>query len=178
MQVRGPLMVEHRVIEQMVGVMQTQLDVIAVGGRVDARVIDDCVDFLRTYADRTHHGKEEDILFRHLSSRPLTLEHRVILEQLIDEHALSRQTTKDLAAANGAHRDGDASSLAAMRDCLRTLVDLYPAHIAREDRVFFPLIRAYVTDDEERAMLAEFDEFDRRMIHEKYRSVARRLAAG
>jgi hemerythrin-like domain-containing protein len=177
MQARGPLMVEHRVIERVVGVLQVQLDGIAVGGRVDTRVIDDCIDFLRVYADRTHHGKEEDILFRHLSSRPLTLEHRVMLEELLDEHGSCRATTKRLAVTNTAHRDGDASSLAAIRDDLRTLVDLYPAHIAKEDKLFFPAITTYLSDDEERAMLAEFGEFDRRMIHEKYRSVARRLAA-
>jgi hypothetical protein len=34
----------------------------------------------------------------------------------------------------------------------------------------------YFTDVEEQAMLGEFWEFDRHMIHEKYRSVARGLA--
>jgi hemerythrin-like domain-containing protein len=178
MQARGPLMVEHRVIEQIVGVLQGQLNGIAVAGRIDSGVIDDCLDFLRVYADRTHHGKEEDILFRRLSGRPLTLEHRALLEELLQEHAICRETTERLAAANGAHRTGDSLSLAAVRDELRTLVDLYPDHIAKEDRVFFPAIAAYLGEDEEQAMLAEFNEFDRHMIHEKYRSLARRLAAG
>jgi hemerythrin-like domain-containing protein len=52
---------------------------------------------------------------------------------------------------------------------LRKLVEFYPKHIEKEDKVFFPAARAYVTDSEDQAMLAEFWEFDRRMIHEKYR---------
>ncbi len=178
MEARGPLMVEHRVIEKVVGAMQVQLDAISAGGRVDRPAIDDMVDFLRTYADRTHHGKEEDILFHHLSSRPLTLQHRVWLEELMDEHALSRQTTAELADANAVHRDGDPSSLAVICTSLKALVDLYPAHIAREDDVFFPAALSYLSSHEEHAMLREFREFDERMIHEKYRAVARRLSGG
>ena len=38
-------------------------------------------------------------------------------------------------------------------------------------KVFFPAARAYFTDKEDQVMLAEFWEFDRKMIHEKYKSV-------
>ncbi|MEA3376748.1 MAG: hypothetical protein U9R72_11205 [Chloroflexota bacterium] len=36
--------------------------------------IDTTVDLLRTYADRTHDGKEKDILFRDLKDRDLSAE--------------------------------------------------------------------------------------------------------
>lgn len=177
MEFRGPLMVEHRVIEQVIGAMKHQLERIRCGADVEVHTIDECVDFLRVYADRTHHGKEEDILFRWLGSRPLTLDHRVLLEELMDEHAVARQATTDLAEAGRLHRHGDASSLTALSTGLTTLVELYPVHIAKEDEVFFPLVRGYVNGDEEEALLGEFREFDRQMIHEKYRSLARSLAA-
>jgi hemerythrin-like domain-containing protein len=54
---------------------------------------------------------------------------------------------------------------------LRKLVEFYPKHIEKEDKAFFPAARAYFTDSEGQAMLAEFWEFDRRMIHEKYESL-------
>lgn len=177
MQARGPLMVEHRLIEQVIRFMTDHLGLISVTGRVDTRAIEECVDFIRVYADRTHHGKEEDILFRRLSRRPLSLQHQTILEELLAEHALARQTTKQLAEANRLHRAGDPSSLAVIRGSLETLVELYPRHIEKEDKVFFPALRAYLTEDEDQAMLAEFWEFDRQMIHEKYRAVAHGLAA-
>jgi hemerythrin-like domain-containing protein len=54
-------------------------------------------------------------------------------------------------------------------------LDFYPKHIEKEDKVFFPASRAYFSDEEDQAMLAEFLEFDRKMIHEKYQSVVETL---
>jgi hypothetical protein len=41
--------------------------------------------------------------------------------------------------------------------------------------MFFPSSRNYFTDEEDQAMLAKFWEFDRKMIHEKYKSVVEGL---
>jgi hemerythrin-like domain-containing protein len=51
------------------------------------------------------------------------------------------------------------------------LLDFYPRHIEKEDRVFFPACRAYFSEAEERAMLEEFRDFDQKMIHRKYKSL-------
>ena len=66
-------------------------------------------------------------------------------------------------------------ALSNISENLRKLVEFYPKHIEKEDKVFFPAARAYVTDSEDQAMLAEFWDFDRRMIHEKYESVVEGL---
>jgi hemerythrin-like domain-containing protein len=47
--------------------------------------------------------------------------------------------------------------------------------IEKEDKVFFSASRAYFSDEEDQAMLAEFWEFDRKMIHKKYQSVVETL---
>jgi len=67
----GPLMREHRLIERMVRLMERELGGISGGKEANPLIIDSAVDFLKTYADRTHHGKEEDILFRALSGKRL-----------------------------------------------------------------------------------------------------------
>jgi hemerythrin-like domain-containing protein len=72
MQSRGLLMIEHRLIERMIFQVKIALGRIPREGGVDPRFIDIVVDFVRTYADRTHHGKEEDLLFGALASRPLS----------------------------------------------------------------------------------------------------------
>lgn len=176
MQARGPLMVEHRLIERMIASMRRALMRIEDVQRVDPRFIDGAVDFIHTYADRTHHGKEEDILFRELDKRPLSAEDRRVMDELIAEHKKGRQVTQSLVAANARYRDGDALVLADIAENLRTLTDFYPGHIEKEDKVFFPAARAYFTAQEEQAMLAEFREFDGKMIHEKYQSVVETLA--
>jgi hemerythrin-like domain-containing protein len=54
-------------------------------------------------------------------------------------------------------------------------VDFYPKHIEKEDKVFFPAARAYFSETEDQTMLAEFMDFDQKMIHEKYKSVVEEL---
>jgi len=171
MQARGPLMIEHRLIERMIALIRDALAQIQSAGKVDPLFVDTAVDFVRMYADRTHHGKEEEILFRDLDKRPLSADDRRVMNELIEDHIFGRQTTKALVDANSRYRNGDETALAVIAEKLKTLVDFYPKHIEKEDEVFFPASRAYFTDEEDQAMLAEFWEFDRKMIHEKYKSV-------
>jgi len=178
MQARGLLMIEHRVIERMIAVINNRLAEIGQAGEIDPVFVDTAVDFIRTYADRTHHGKEEDILFRDLGGRPLSDEDRRVMEELIEEHTMARRTTKSVIEANARYRGGEGSALSDLAAGLKTLVDFYPKHIAKEDKIFFPAARTYFTDEEDQAMLSEFWEFDRKMIHEKYRSVVEGLERG
>ena len=107
--------------------------------------MDIAVDFIRVYADRTHHGKEEDILFRELKNKPLSAEDRRVMNELIEEHVFGRQTTKALVEANTRYRNGDETALADIADKLQTLIEFYPKHIEKEDKVFFPSSRTYFT---------------------------------
>ena len=175
MQARGPLMIEHRLIERMLSVVKGVLTKIESGDKVDPVFVDITVDFIRVYADRTHHGKEEDILFRELNNKPLNTEDRQIMNELIEEHVFGRQTTNALVEANTRYRNGDDTALSEIASKLQTLTEFYPKHIEKEDKVFFPSSRNYFTDEEDQAMLAEFWEFDRKMIHEKYKSVVEGL---
>ncbi len=171
MQARGALMIEHRLIEQMIGIIKNVLERIVATQKADSLFIDTVADFIRTYADRTHHGKEEDILFQEMSKRTLSPEDLRVMNELIEEHKLGRQTTRALVEANIRYRNGDASALTRITRHLNTIVEFYPKHIEKEDKVFFPASRTYFTEQEDQAMLTAFWEFDRKMIHEKYRSV-------
>ena len=72
MKPRGPLMIEHRLIEKMLKAMDREAAKIRRDKKVDPVLIDTAVDFIRVYADRTHHGKEEDILFKELAKKTMT----------------------------------------------------------------------------------------------------------
>ena len=177
MQARGPLMIEHRLIERMLSLIKDALVQIESNQKVDPLFVDTAVDFIRMYADRTHHGKEEDILFRDLDKRPLSAEDQRMMKELVEEHLFGRQTTKALVEANTRYRNGDKSALPDIVRSLQTLAEFYPKHIEKEDKIFFPASRSYFTEKEDQAMLAEFREFDAKMIHEKYRSVVEGLKA-
>jgi hemerythrin-like domain-containing protein len=175
MQARGPLMIEHRLIERMILAIKDVLAKIEAKQKVDPVFVDTAVDFIRMYADRTHHGKEEDILFRELEKKELSDQDRRIMTELIEEHVFGRKTTKALVDANTRYRNGDDAALTGITENLQTLAEFYPKHIRKEDEVFFPASRAYFSDEEDQAMLAEFWEFDRKMIHEKYKTLVEGL---
>jgi hemerythrin-like domain-containing protein len=63
------LVQEHRIIERMVPPIKKELTRMKETKEVDPNLIDVTVDFIRTYADHCHHGKEEGILFRELAKK-------------------------------------------------------------------------------------------------------------
>jgi hemerythrin-like domain-containing protein len=167
----APLMIEHRLIERMLDVMKEELVFIEKEKKVDPEFIATAVDFIRTYADRCHHGKEEDILFRDLGGKKLTEEHKRTMEELVEEHRWGRKMTGRLAEANTRYVQGNQEALFAIVDCIKSLSEFYPKHIEKEDKYFFIPCMDYFTEAEKEAMLKEEWEFDKSLIHEKYRNM-------
>lgn len=167
----GPLMIEHRLIERMIKIMQANLKNISKEGKVDSSFVDTAIDFIRIYADRCHHGKEEDILFRNLAKKKISDEHNRIMNELIEEHKMGRKNVKNLVEAKEKYAHGDNGALKEIVLNMETLVKFYPKHIEKEDKHFFLPCMNYFTDAEKDAMLNEMREFDRKMIHEKYEKV-------
>lgn len=178
MQPIGPLMIEHRLIERLIALMAREMtrikDNIAVEPEfafVDPVFIDTAVDFIRTYADRCHHGKEEDILFAELAKKDLTAGHRQTLAELIEDHAWARRTTASLVEAKNDYLLEKPGALDDLLLHLEELVMFYPRHIDKEDKRFFIPCMEYFSEAEKTQLLEKMAEFDRQLIHEKYRSV-------
>jgi hemerythrin-like domain-containing protein len=107
----APLMIEHRLIERMIAVIKKETEKCKLEGRINSEFIDLAVDFIRTYADRCHHGKEEDILFRDLDKKPLSVDQRDTTEELIEEHKQGRETVVKIVAAKTKYENGDTGAL-------------------------------------------------------------------
>lgn len=170
----GPMMWEHRLIEKMLRLFDGQIKNINETKKLDTVFIDTAVDFIRTYADRTHHGKEEDILFRELAKKELSSEHARIMKELVEEHTYARKTVGKLVDAKVRYLNGENTSDEVI-GYLKELAQFYPKHIEKEDKYFFFPCMDYFTKEEQDAMLREFYEFDRKMIHEKYKKVVEAL---
>jgi hemerythrin-like domain-containing protein len=171
----GPLMIEHRTIEKMVKLISVELRHIGETGKTDPLFIAAAVDFFRTYADRTHHGKEEDILFKELEKKELAPELQRVMNELVAEHVIARETVRVIDDALAAYTAGDHGNLKTIVDNLNKLVKLYPQHIEKEDKHFFYPMQEYFDEKEQSAMLQAFWEFDRQMIHEKYKNVVEEM---
>jgi len=168
MEAIGILMNEHRLIERMINLMKLELESLKSANDADDSFILAVIDFLRNYADKNHHGKEEGILFRELDKKDLTLEHRKIMTLLIDEHKVARNMVWALESARQKHLQEIDHPIADIIESLDSLVKLYPKHIEKEDKQFFFPCMKYFTLKELKDMLKEFEDFDMAMNLTRY----------
>ena len=169
------LISEHRLIEQMVSLVEKETEIIVATGKVEPNFIGAAVDFFRTYADRYHHGKEEGILFKELSNKRLSeTDHSMILE-LTNEHAFARRTVKSLESLKEKYVAGTTETRKDILELLNTLVKLYPQHIQKEDTQFFLPSMKYFTQTEQEDMLDTFIEFDENFTNKRYEKIIEAL---
>ncbi len=175
MQPIGPLMEEHRLIEKMIALMDMQNESFRQENKVDVNFIATALDFIRTYADKCHHRKEEDILFRDLDNKPLSSNHKKTLQELRNEHNQARKTVARLAESKDEYAAGNRENLVVILNSIKELTEFYPKHIEKEDKHFFIPVMQYFNVEEKQRMLQEFREADRALIHLKYKNVVEEL---
>lgn len=169
------LMKEHRLIERFIRLLKKETDKMVETEKVDSNFIVTAVDFLRTYADSCHHGKEEGILFKALSEKPLSDDDIKMMRELIEEHIYARKKVNNLEKSKESYLKGDVGALKDTVQLMIDLVEFYPMHINKEDKQFFYSSTEYFSQQEQKEMLKEFWEFDRKLVHEKYQQITERI---
>ncbi len=164
----GQLMIEHRLIERVIALMDRARGEAETNREINPPFLRTAADFMTNYADRCHHGKEEGILFRRLEGKPLAEPHQEMLRRLLEEHKLARRKVAALKAATESFTGGDPKALCTITRTLRDIVEMYPAHIIREDTEFFRPCMGYFSPAERDQMVQDFAEFDRHLVHETY----------
>jgi len=171
----GPLMKEHRVIERMLNIVEKRLNIMKKEEEVDTTFIDTVVDFIKNYADKRHHGKEEDILFRELNKKELSKDHKRIMDELVQEHVFGRNTVKKIVDAKERYEGEDKDALKNIAENLHIIIDFYPKHIEKEDKHFFIPCMDYFTGKERDSMLKEGEVFDGKLNQVDYEGVVKQL---
>ena len=149
----GPLMIEHRLIERMIRVIKEKIKYFQAREEADIAFIDKAVDFIRIYADKCHHGKEEDILFRDLAKKKLQADHKKTMDELVQEHISARSTTRSLVSAKEKYAQGDRQALFDIVKLMDELAVFYPKHIEKEDKHFFIPVMKYFSGREHKKNL-------------------------
>ncbi|MDD5417437.1 MAG: hemerythrin domain-containing protein [Candidatus Nanoarchaeia archaeon] len=169
------LMQEHRIIEKVIALFKKELQYIEKTNKIHPAFIEISVDFMQTYTDKCHHGKEEGIFFKALQKKKIADVHKGVVVQLIKEHKFARLKVKQLVEANERYFNKDRQAIRDIIDILNALVKFYPMHIDKEDKqFFFPFIN-YFTEEEQNNMLNEFLNYDRLLIHEKYFDIVNKM---
>ena len=171
---------EHRIIQQVVGAMAALADDVEKGKAAPAEVLQDLLEFLRTFADRCHHGKEEICLFPLLERKGVP-PRGCPLGALKMEHETGRALVAQLAKASDAYFSGDPVGKSSLVPLLRNLVELYSAHIWKEDYLLLPMTKKVLSPTEQEALAEEFRRVEadiERDVHQGFEQLAVRLQQG
>lgn len=169
---------EHHHILQVVHGLSAIDQALAAGRRLDLACLRDIVAFMREFADRCHHAKEEAILFPAMEEKGVP-HGGCPLEALRREHVLGRGQVGALAAAIDALEGGDDAAPAALREAIAALQQLYPNHIWKEDQMVFPMVERLFTPAELDALNARFEQAEAELgqDHDRYVAFAEDMAA-
>lgn len=152
------LMNEHRLIEQVLGSLVT-FGAVCDPTQPDARQrLGEYVLFFRDFADRHHHGKEEDQLFEAMGSSGFpTAEGPIAV--MLHEHELGRAHTQALAAVAAGQGPLSEAEQHALAEHSSGYGNLLRAHIGKEDAILFPLSTRVLPGHAISALRASFQAF-------------------
>jgi len=165
----GPLMIEHRLIEKMIKIIEKEVESWIRESTINIEFVDEAVDFIRVYPDKCHHGKEEDILFRERKKKDISDEYKPYREQLVQEHQKRRKRVAKMVEAKALYLKGNKEMLPIIIRCIEFMTDFYPKHIEKEDKRFFLPCIDYFTQEKYDSILKEGWEYDKNLIHEIYK---------
>ncbi len=114
--------------------------------------------FLKEFADKCHHGKEEGILFPALTAAGMPAEGGPV-GVMLSEHAEGRELIKEMEAAVSSGMDAQALSTAA-----RGYAELLRAHIMKENNVLFPMAERMLPPGELDGIKARFTQHEETVI--------------
>jgi hemerythrin-like domain-containing protein len=129
---------EHLLILDVASALETTLGTEVAGGVPDLDVIADCIAFFRLFADRCHHAKEEDLLFRELEESGMPADSGPIAVMLA-EHRHGRLLVAAMGAALEKIRAGRTDATHELSAAAWSYIDLIRAHIGKEDNILFEI---------------------------------------
>lgn len=150
---------EHRNIERMLTLIDKATEKLDQGQEVEPSFFEDAIDFIRNYADKKHHAKEETILFSVLSASGMPKETGPIAV-MEEEHEKGRNLVKNLAEAAQKYRSGDANAKQELIHNGRSYFQMLSIHIKKEDNVLYPMANKMLNQQQLDDILKKFQETD------------------
>lgn len=137
---------EHRVILRALAALEAAAARVAAGSAVPDGWWAEVIRWLRTFADKNHHAKEENSLFPAMIKAGVPSGGGPI-EVMLAEHVQGRALIRAMESEAGAPRAAAA----------RRYVDLLRQHIDKENGILFPLADAVLEPPTQAGVQREFD---------------------
>ena len=151
---------EHRIIERMLTVIDAAAYKQRLGRDLPPHFFPLVVDFVRNFADRCHHGKEEDNLFPAMEKRGIPGQDGPIGMMLV-EHDRGRLYVRDMEEAGNCFASGDVAAVKAAIGNAVGYSELLRQHIYKEDSILYKIADQVLTASDDKELMARFAEVER-----------------
>jgi len=146
---------EHDAILRMLDVADESARRLEAGENVPADILNGLLEFLKLFADRCHHGKEEDLLFPLLEKKGMPRQAGPI-GVMLHEHDLGRGLIAQMTSAAEAHSKGDKSAGSRWAQPAVQYTALLREHIHKENNILFVMAERMLTGEEQTELAREF----------------------
>ena len=151
------LVEEHKLIKRMIDVLEKAANRLENGKEINPSVFEQAADFIRNFADKFHHAKEEDILFKEMIKKGMP-EKDSPVEAMLIEHEQGRAFVKGLIKATAEFKEGNEKKAKEIIENARGYIELLREHIDKEDNILYPLAEKMFTKSEKEKQLDKFKE--------------------
>jgi len=151
------LMHEHEFIKKVVAALGRLAPSPDKAKDANPDTLREIVRFMREFADRCHHAKEEDLLFPAMEDKGVP-ESGCPLESLLKEHQKGRALVTALSEAAEALAAGKPEAAGNLAEAVGEITNLYTNHIWKEDEMVFPMVGRLFTDDEREVLFKRFEQ--------------------
>lgn len=176
MELTKDLIEEHKLIKRIIDVLEKEIGMLNKGVNVKPEIFEQAADFIRNFADKFHHAKEEDILFKEMVKKGMP-EKDSPIEVMLIEHEQGRNFVKGLIKATEEFKSGDKKAVAEIIENAKGYIDLLREHIDKEDNILYPLAERSL--DNKKELLEKFKEAETRKggisTINKYRNIVIKL---
>jgi hemerythrin-like domain-containing protein len=155
MQATDILMQEHRIIEQALAGLEGMAALAERERRLDGGHARQVVAFIRGYADKRHHAKEEDLLFVAMEAMGFSRQAGP-LAVMLHEHEVGRALVGRMANAIEQASAGQPEALAAFADSAKQFASLLRGHIQKEDNILYPMADDALSPETQERLVTEF----------------------
>ena len=139
---------EHVLIKRWVALIPEVINNLDVDSEEGRQLLLDGVDFIRSYADKYHHAKEEEILFKYFD------EDLDILKVMHEDHERGRSHVRAILEAL------ERKDKAAIAEHLNAYRELLKEHIKKEDEILYPWMDRNLSDTQIGELFSEFNTTD------------------
>ena len=160
---------EHQLILRMISLVEHNTALLEEGKFRNWQFYLDAVDFIRNYADRFHHAKEEDVLFKELVKNGMP-EKQSPIEAMHMEHDQGRAHVRAFEEAAQKALDGEVGQAPIIAEHAKGYAELLRGHIEKENDILYPLAERILPEDVRSNMLTEYETAEAKTpgLEEKY----------